>query len=74
MLMKQNSELNYRIPTIEELMTDGFEYEIFCDGLFEDSIEDFAGRYTYTVGKDSWRDEEDLIRELEEGKIRTKIK
>ncbi len=61
----------YRIPTIDEFVN-GFTYEIYSEGYFEDSIEDFCGWYEYTIGKDCWRNLDDIKRELENGKIRVK--
>jgi len=60
----------YRIPTIEEFV-DGFTYEVLSEGYWEDSVEDFWGWYTYTIGKNCWRDEYDYERELKNGNIRT---
>lgn len=110
---------NYRIPTIEELMTDGFEYEIrtktkgeklgssgivdLSKSNFEDQmkpiyaekdawhkqikktlsgpweINDGPGGYTYTgTYIDAWdnpyQQRDYLLKRLEEGNIRTKIK
>jgi len=38
--------MEYRIPKIEEFV-DGFTYEIYSEGYFEDSIEDYCGWYEY---------------------------
>lgn len=64
---------SYRIPSISEFI-DGFEYEIYSEGYFEDSVEDFGGWYKYTIGKDCWRDLEDIENELLKNNIRVKIK
>ena len=64
----QELRKNYRIPTIDEFV-DGFTYEVYSEGYFEDSVEDFCGWYTYTVGKNNWRDIEDIERELRLGNI-----
>lgn len=63
----------YRIPSINEFV-DGFEFEIYSEGSFEDSIEDFAGWYEYKFGFDNWRDIEEIQHELDLGNILTKIK
>ncbi len=60
---------NYRIPDISEFI-DGFEYEVYSEGVFDDGIEDFAGWYKYTVGVDCWRDIDQIERELIAGNIR----
>ena len=62
-------EKGYRIPTLNEFV-DGFEYEIYSEGYFEDSIEDFCGWYVYKFNKDCWRDIDDIERELQNGNIR----
>jgi len=61
----------YRIPKIEEFV-EGFVYEVYSEGFFEDSIEDFSGWYEYTIGGDCWRDKEDIEKMLINGKIRCK--
>ena len=61
--------IQYRIPKIEEFV-EGFEYEVYSEGLFEDSVEDFCGWYKYTFGVDCWRDIEDIEQELKAGNIR----
>lgn len=50
--MKNNSLItnNYRTPTINEFV-DGFEFEVYSEGYFEDSIEDFCGMYIYKFNK-----------------------
>jgi len=40
-------------------------------GLFEDSIEDFVGWYTYTFGEDNWRNMDEIKEELKAGNIKT---
>jgi hypothetical protein len=62
---------SFRVPTIDEFI-DGFTYIIYSPGWWEDSIEDFCGWYEYTMGKNNWRDEDDLIRQLEQGNIITR--
>lgn len=62
----------YRIPAIEEFV-DGFTYEIYSEGWWEDSIEDFCGWYEYTVGKDCWRHIDQIKQELLEGNIAVRI-
>lgn len=59
----------YRIPKIEEFV-DGFTYEVYSEGYFDDSVEDLCGWYTYTVGANCWRSIEDIERELKAGNIR----
>jgi hypothetical protein len=63
---------NYRIPTIDEFI-DGFTFEVYSEGYFEDSIEDFCGWYEYTFGRDNWRDIDDIERELELGNIQVRL-
>ena len=73
--MENNSLVtnNYRIPTIDEFV-DGFEFEVYSEGLYEDSIEDFWGWYEYKFNKgDCWRDIDDIINELNNGNIRCKV-
>jgi hypothetical protein len=65
---KQELRENYRIPTIDEFV-DGFEFEVWSDGYFIDSVEDFCGWYPYTFGLDNWRDIEDIEEELEAGNV-----
>lgn len=62
----------YKIPKIEEFI-DGFIFEIYSEGYWEEDIEDFCGWYEYTMGKDNWREIEDLKDELKKGNIRAKI-
>jgi hypothetical protein len=62
----------YRIPILTEFI-DGFEFEVYSEGYFEDSIEDFHGWYKYKFGHDNWREIEDIKRELKEGNIRVKM-
>jgi len=65
--------MKYRLPKIEEFV-DGFTYEVYSEGHFEDSIEDFCGWYEYTIGKNCWRDLEEIENELKNGNIRCKPK
>jgi hypothetical protein len=62
-------EPGYRIPSIEEFVN-GFVFEVYSEGWFEDSIEDFCGWYTYTFGTTNWRDIEEIEQELENGNVR----
>lgn len=68
----QNLREGYRIPKIEEFI-DGFTYEVYSEGYFEDGVEDFCGWYKYTIGIDSWRDIEDIERELKRGNIQVRF-
>ncbi len=62
----------YRVPDIFEFVK-GFKYEVYSEGYWEDSIEDFCGWYEYTFGMNCWRDIEDIERELLNGNIQVKI-
>jgi hypothetical protein len=62
----------WRIPTLEEFVN-GFSFQIYSAGYFEDSIEDFAGWYTYTMGENNWRDIDEIKTELKAGHIRVEI-
>jgi len=63
----------YRVPTIDEFVK-GFEYEVYSEGLYEDSIEDFYGWYPYEFELGfCWRDLEDIEREIGYGYIRVKV-
>lgn len=65
---------NYRIPTIDEFV-DGFEFEVYSDGMFEDSVEDFCGWYMYKFNEGiCWRDIDDIIDELDNNNIRCRIR
>lgn len=59
----------YRVPKLDEFV-DGFVYEVYSEGFFEDSVEDFCGWYKYTVGVNCWRDKDDIEREILLGNIR----
>jgi len=59
----------YRIPKIEEFVN-GFTFDVYSEGMFDDCIEDFCGWYTYTIGKNNWRDIEEIQYQLEKGNIR----
>lgn len=63
----------YRIPKIEEFV-EGFEYEVYSEGNFDDSVEDFCGwyKYKFKIGG-CFRDIEDIEIELKNNKIRCKI-
>jgi len=43
---------------------DGFEFEVYSEGYWEDSIEDFCGWYEYKFGYNNWRDIDEIEREL----------
>lgn len=64
--------MEYRIPTLDEFEF-GFEYQVYSEGIYEDSIEDFCGWYEYKfmIG-DCFRDLEDIESELKNGNIRVK--
>lgn len=62
----------FRIPIIEEFIN-GFTYEIYSEGYFEDSIEDHCGWYEYTIGKNCWRHIDQIKQELLEGNIAVRI-
>lgn len=63
----------YRTPTLDEFIH-GFVYEVYSEGYWEDSIEDFDGWYQYAFDKGfCWRDLEDIERELERGNIRVRL-
>ncbi len=64
--------IKYRKPALKEFVN-GFEYEVYSEGYSDDSIEDFGGWYTYTVGLNCWRDLEDIELELSNGNIRVEI-
>lgn len=65
--------IEYRIPNITEFI-EGFEYEVYSEGTYEDSIEDFCGWYEYKFMQGScFRDISDVERELKEGNIRVRI-
>ncbi len=59
----------YRKPELSEFV-DGFKYEIYSEGLDEDSIEGFCGWYSYIVGDTCWRDKEDIEREIDNIRVR----
>jgi hypothetical protein len=59
----------YRIPRIEEFV-DGFRFEVYSEGYFEDSIEDFCGWYPYVMGFSNWRDLGEIQVLLDAGYIR----
>ena len=62
----------YRIPDISEFVK-GFEFEVYSEGYWEDSIEDFCGWYTYKFEEGwSFRDINDIKRELKNGCIQVK--
>lgn len=70
--MAEKLREGYRIPELSEFV-DGFEYEVYSEGCFEDSIEDFFGWYTYRFNKGMcFRDIEDIERELENGNIQVR--
>lgn len=59
-----------RVPDISEFV-EGFEFEVYSEGYFEDGIEDICGWYKYTMGGNNWRDIEEIEQELKSGNIRT---
>jgi hypothetical protein len=59
----------YRIPDISEFVA-GFAFEVYSEGYFEDSIEDFFGWYRYVMGGNNWRDNYEIEAELRAGHIR----
>jgi hypothetical protein len=63
------TDVKYRIPTIDEFV-DGFTFQVYSPGYFDDSIEDFCGWYTYTMGLDNWRDIDEIETELNSNTIR----
>lgn len=65
--------IKYRTPSLDEFV-DGFEFEIYSEGYFEDCVEDFCGWYPYKMGGNNWRDLEDLEEELLSGNIRVAVK
>jgi hypothetical protein len=58
-----------RIPDIGEFIG-GFKFDVYSDGYL-DSVEDFCGWYSYTMGINNWRDIGEIKKELEWGNIRT---
>lgn len=63
----------YRIPDISEFVK-GFKYEVYSEGYFEDSIEDFCGWYEYKF-EEGWctRDIENIEIELNNKCIQVKL-
>ena len=61
----------YRIPDLSEFV-EGFAFEVYSEGYWEDSVEDFAGWYRYTMGRDNCRDMEEIRAELRKGNIRAR--
>jgi hypothetical protein len=66
-----NNPDDYRAPDISEFVS-GFKYEVWSEGYYEDSVEDFCGWYEYEVGKD-WRDMGDYAYELKQENIRVLV-
>lgn len=67
-----NIRKGYRIPLITEFVT-VFEYEVYSEGYFEDSVEDFCGWYIYKFEQGlCWRTIEDIENELKAGNIQCK--
>lgn len=63
-------EEKYYTPSIEEFHV-GFEYEIYSEGLFEDSIEDFCGWYSYKFQQGNcFRDFEDIKLNLQQIRVK----
>lgn len=65
--------LEYRIPSIDEFI-EGFEFEVYSEGYYDDGIEDFCGWYTYIVGGNNWRDLDQIQEEIKRGNIRVRVK
>jgi len=66
--------IGYRIPKLEEFVK-GFEYEVYSEGYFEDSIEDFCGWYKYKFQQgECFRDIDDIEIELNNGSIQCRTK
>lgn len=65
----------YYTPKLEEFIK-GFEYEVYSEGYYDGSIEDFCGWYPYIFGVNNWRDLSDIKRILETNPefIRVRIK
>lgn len=68
-MVEKINKTEYRVPAIEEFIN-GFSFEVYSEGYFEDSIEDFCGWYSYTMGENNWRDNEEIKHELDAGHIR----
>ena len=51
--MREELRENYRIPTIDEFV-DGFEFEVYSEGYWEDSVEDLCGWYEYKFGYNNY--------------------
>ena len=66
--MAEELRENYRVPTIDEFV-DGFEFEVYSEGYWEDSVEDYCGWYEYKFGYNNWRDLGEIQRELDLGNI-----
>ena len=67
----KNDSAQYRGPTLNEFI-DSFSFEVYSEGYFEDCLEDFSGWYSYTMGKNNWRDLDEIVHELNKGNIRVK--
>ncbi len=64
---------DYRIPTIDEFV-EGFRYEVYAEGHWEDGIEGHCGWYTYKFKKEwCWRELDDIKLELINENIRVLI-
>lgn len=59
----------YRTPDLSEF-ADRFVFEVYSEGYWEDSIEDYCGWYQYTLGGNNWRDSDEIAAELGKGNIR----
>lgn len=71
--MSQELRAGYRVPSISEFVP-GFEYEVYSEGVWEDSVEDFCGWYKYTFSEGiNFRDINDIERELENGNIQVAL-
>lgn len=61
---------NYIIPTSLDQLPTGTKFEVWSEGYYDDSIEDFCGWYVYTIGENNFRDDEQLKTEMKHGNIR----
>ena len=62
--------MSYRKPELKEFV-EGFEYQVYTEGHWEDSIEHISGWYPYSYNQGMcFRDLEDIERELNDGHIR----
>lgn len=68
---EQVIDLKYYTPDIEDIRV-GYEYEVYSEGLWEDSVEDFLGWYEYkfSIGN-CFRDIDDIKTLMKNRYIRT---